>query len=408
MITSKTGTLKEDTTERALQQYCPSIRVTDSKLTRSKRTIFYKTEEPTKTFNTIYKHKEEIRKAVGQDIDIQPFSTTPPTRSTATSPEEETHCVATNVPVDYTEEEIRHRIDPDTLAQISRIARIKSGPQGRPTTYVRIICKDKDTAATLIRQGLLLGIRRFTCEPPRHQPRILQCYQCQRFGHHSSECTYKDPVCGKCARHHKTIGCPHTNDRSEHYCANCRERHPAYAKSCPAYQEAFQRAKAKDQEAMRRQRQEVAKSATPYGMTAWSNIVKSTQDANTRTQQQIHEDITKQTDTIKTETGRQLDQIKIEIKMQISGMLSKLHKEVQEMINDLYKTMKEDAKKILEEARQEMKRQLTETLKENIPVMTKEMSAALVTQMRSSRETSTHRPTSQPPARPRGRSPNKR
>ena len=63
-------------------------------------------------------------------------------------------------------------------------------------------------------------------------PNPLQCYECQKFGHHVSVCN-GHTICGKCGEqepNHTTIKC-NLNNR----CANCGEDHPSYTRSCPAW-----------------------------------------------------------------------------------------------------------------------------------------------------------------------------
>lgn len=59
-------------------------------------------------------------------------------------------------------------------------------------------------------------------------PKTLQCYKCQRYGHHSSDCGYKDR-CRKCGQDHKSEDC----DNSTVKCANCKGDHSSNSKDCP-------------------------------------------------------------------------------------------------------------------------------------------------------------------------------
>lgn len=57
--------------------------------------------------------------------------------------------------------------------------------------------------------------------------KVTQCYNCQMFGHGSSNCNIK-PFCSQCAGHHKTIDCTITTIK----CANCGEAHKSTDISC--------------------------------------------------------------------------------------------------------------------------------------------------------------------------------
>ena len=60
-------------------------------------------------------------------------------------------------------------------------------------------------------------------------PNPLQCFKCQKFGHHGSVCN-GHTICGEGEPNHTTINC-NLNNR----CANCDEDHPSYTRSCPAW-----------------------------------------------------------------------------------------------------------------------------------------------------------------------------
>ena len=81
---------------------------------------------------------------------------------------------------------------------------------------------------------------------------VLRCYNCQKLGHHSSDCKL-DQVCGHCAKDHKTSDCPTRNDPLSARCANCTTRgdakseadlkHPASDSTCPLMVEAQRKLK---------------------------------------------------------------------------------------------------------------------------------------------------------------------
>lgn len=68
---------------------------------------------------------------------------------------------------------------------------------------------------------------------------IMQCKNCQRFGHGAANC-YRPPVCIKCAEHHGSTNCPVAKTSTDGIipphklkCANCGGNHTANYFGCP-------------------------------------------------------------------------------------------------------------------------------------------------------------------------------
>ena len=71
----------------------------------------------------------------------------------------------------------------------------------------------------------------------RHLPK--RCFQCQVFGHTSTTCKRKSPVCANCGdKGHKAQECSKQVKR----CVNCSGGHASYDKSCPVFIENLTRA----------------------------------------------------------------------------------------------------------------------------------------------------------------------
>jgi len=65
-------------------------------------------------------------------------------------------------------------------------------------------------------------------------PEPLQCYKCQKYGHHQSRCVLKE-VCPICAQKHATENCLSKLKQGEKFtpkCANCGDRHHDWDPSC--------------------------------------------------------------------------------------------------------------------------------------------------------------------------------
>ena len=92
---------------------------------------------------------------------------------------------------------------------------------------------------------------------------VLRCYNCQQFGHHSSQCT-NNKVCGFCSGGHQTIDCNlKNNNQSAPTCINCKLEsnsdciHEAGSFDCPI---------------LKRKQRELMKKIPFYQTIAWENL----------------------------------------------------------------------------------------------------------------------------------------
>ena len=63
---------------------------------------------------------------------------------------------------------------------------------------------------------------------------LVQCYQCQEFGHKkgSHHCKSKDvSVCMYCAENHQSKNCPNKKNKSHHKCSNCSKSTNSHTRS---------------------------------------------------------------------------------------------------------------------------------------------------------------------------------
>jgi len=91
--------------------------------------------------------------------------------------------------------------------------------------------------------GRLLRTERFF-------PRLVQCFNCQRFGHFARQCK-RSAVCGHCAGNHPSRKCTRSNDHACvdatqcHHppltCALCKGAHAASSRACPVRQDVAQK-----------------------------------------------------------------------------------------------------------------------------------------------------------------------
>jgi hypothetical protein len=73
-------------------------------------------------------------------------------------------------------------------------------------------------------------------EPPHQKREIMQCKNCQRYGHAKQYC-YRRLRCVKCTGDHHTSQCNKQGKRSDVKCVNCLGNHPANYKGCTIYKE---------------------------------------------------------------------------------------------------------------------------------------------------------------------------
>ena len=92
---------------------------------------------------------------------------------------------------------------------------------------------------------------------------VLRCYNCQQFGHHSSQCT-NNKVCGFCSGGHQTIDCNlKNNNQSAPTCINCKLEsnsdciHEAGSFDCPI---------------LKRKQKELMKKIPFYQTISWENL----------------------------------------------------------------------------------------------------------------------------------------
>ena len=95
--------------------------------------------------------------------------------------------------------------------------------------HLVIFLTEANMANQCIKHGIYINHQRFLPERYTPQFQLIQCYKCQRFGHHASTCRSLHDVCAKCSEHHPTSQC----NSETHKCAGCKGEHPAWHQDCP-------------------------------------------------------------------------------------------------------------------------------------------------------------------------------
>ena len=86
-----------------------------------------------------------------------------------------------------------------------------------------------EAADQCIKHGFYINHQRFYPEKYAPQFQLIQCYKCQKYGHHATSCRSLHEICAKCGEHHPTSQC----HSETHKCAGCKGEHPAWHHDCP-------------------------------------------------------------------------------------------------------------------------------------------------------------------------------
>ena len=102
-----------------------------------------------------------------------------------------------------------------------------------------------EAADRCMKHGFYINHQRFHPEKYAPQFQLIQCYKCQKYGHHATSCKSLHEICAKCGEHHPTPQC----HSETHKCAGCKGEHPAWHHDCPNRIIAIQNLTARKREA---------------------------------------------------------------------------------------------------------------------------------------------------------------
>ena len=137
-------------------------------------------------------------------------------------------------PRDFCTEELRSHLRIEGVG-FKYCERIVSALTDKPTPLVRLILNSHDEAKRIVDEGLRYLYLKLEAEWSNTPPQVLQCFNCQGFGHSAGGCP-NPRRCVRCGEAHPHSEC--TTPRTQPKCANCTADHPACARSCPAFKEA--------------------------------------------------------------------------------------------------------------------------------------------------------------------------
>lgn len=135
----------------------------------------------------------------------------------------------------YTQEEVYD----DLKTQFSSVVKVKqlskTSEDGQPIAMgVYVVYFDWNTILSVPQKVVkYCCFHRISWEHLRkkRQNNVKQCYNCQRFGHHSSQCGLQNR-CVKCVEDHKVGECKKIKGTDNAVCCNCGKDHPANYRGC--------------------------------------------------------------------------------------------------------------------------------------------------------------------------------
>ena len=138
------------------------------------------------------------------------------------------------VPTDITVSEFKEFLDLNKISY-AKAERLKSKKDGRVLPIFQLEITDPAEAEALLSQNLACNVTGivYKVEEFRAPISVMQCYNCQCFGHSAKTCRSKQK-CLICGENHSHKGCPSRESRKPR-CANCNGPHVASYKGCPEY-----------------------------------------------------------------------------------------------------------------------------------------------------------------------------
>jgi hypothetical protein len=120
---------------------------------------------------------------------------------------------------------------------ITTAKRITNSHTNKPTNSAKLTVESKEAYERLLVEKVWIGFCPFKPEPI---VKVLQCFNCQQFGHTKATCK-NEIVCLRCSGKHTSKECQSNTLK----CNNCGGKHATCARNCPKMMEATESAIAK-------------------------------------------------------------------------------------------------------------------------------------------------------------------
>ena len=174
----------------------------------------------------ILQSENKMKTALGQNVKVSL------PKAFQTNKQQTKSLAVKGVPSDISDSEFKKFLG---LNKINFANALKNKKDGRVLPIFRIEISDPTKAKALISQNLVCHITGMVhkVEEFRTPISVMQCFNCQCFGHSAKTCRSKRK-CLICGGNHSHKGCPRKESRKP-TCANCKGPHVASYKGCPEY-----------------------------------------------------------------------------------------------------------------------------------------------------------------------------
>ena len=299
--------------------------------------------------NKILAHRNTIYRMLKHQIEITHVDTARPENTQANRMAH--HAIAKGIPLDVTNDELHNILQKKYGAEISKTTRIHARINGAPTSFVRVICRTKETAQDLITNGLKYNAQLFQCEESIDKPRTVRCYHCWGPDHIQQNCPKRDIIiCPRCGQNNcgfesyegkaEEFVCRNER-RGRLYCTLCEKEsdHSPRSNQCPTWLEHLKGKAIQEKENNENRRKRIAETeAITKAGKSWAAVAAK---QHSETSQNIHQIMSQKIEEINQKWEEKIKKLEEQINTKLNKAISELHNEL---------ATKEDLNKRIEKA----------------------------------------------------------
>lgn len=116
----------------------------------------------------------------------------------------------------------------ETNYNLSELKRIIKKSTNTQLPIIRAKTNNIDMYNKILKEGIKIGYTIFRTEAWIFEPKVLQCYKCNKLNHSYKNCSELES-CAFCTGSHNFKNCP---DKTKLKCTNCGEAHASFSKLC--------------------------------------------------------------------------------------------------------------------------------------------------------------------------------